>query len=568
MQIKQIELNNKQIIDLGKLTVLIGPNNVGKSQTLRDIRDIFMVGVHKETILVKNIKCAKINIHQMVEHLAIIETNNLHNKQVWGLNPNLNESQAFSTPNSDLDAVLTNTDADDVSLTQLGKLARYHIAYLNADSRLQLSNRKPIVEHEKHTVKSLLHKMYYSGSEAKDPLESLKIAFNNTFNKDIDLDYSKLTEMCFRVSDKFETKPRDVRKQIDYFKNIPKLDDQGDGFRSFVSILLGLLLTEDRVILIDEPEAFLHPSQIRSLARWIGEYSHTISGQIIISTHNYHFINGIISASNTVDIFRLNREANNTQFTKLSSESIKNLANSPILNSQRVMEALFYRAVVVCEADTDRILYSTVARKDYNDEEVFFIHAHNKQTIHIVIDLLTSANIPCCSILDIDILNGHTDIEKLLKSFGYDLSEDYKTLLKRLKEYIDGSDDEKALNQLQMDVKELLHQLNEGEHNFSGARGAINRIRNGLSKWSNIKKNGISELPDDLENEITDFIKELSAINIFVAPVGELESWIDVGTTKKNKWIVSALKFLNETETPIELKDFIGKIIDKLINGS
>lgn len=40
------------------------------------------------------------------------------------------------------------------------------------------------------------------------------------------------------------------------------LQEQGDGFRSFVGIVLSILLSKDKIILIDEPEAFLHPTQI------------------------------------------------------------------------------------------------------------------------------------------------------------------------------------------------------------------------------------------------------------------------------------------------------------------
>ena len=49
------------------------------------------------------------------------------------------------------------------------------------------------------------------------------------------------------------------------------LDEQGDGFRSYVGVVLSVLLSEGRTILLDEPEAFLHPMQARRLGAWLAE---------------------------------------------------------------------------------------------------------------------------------------------------------------------------------------------------------------------------------------------------------------------------------------------------------
>src|SRR3954452_10968168 len=41
------------------------------------------------------------------------------------------------------------------------------------------------------------------------------------------------------------------------------LEKEGDGMRSFVGILLHVLLSNDMISLVDAPEAFLHPPQAR-----------------------------------------------------------------------------------------------------------------------------------------------------------------------------------------------------------------------------------------------------------------------------------------------------------------
>ena len=44
MKLLSITSNNDQVIELGKFTLLVGPNNVGKSQTLKDIHKKLLKG--------------------------------------------------------------------------------------------------------------------------------------------------------------------------------------------------------------------------------------------------------------------------------------------------------------------------------------------------------------------------------------------------------------------------------------------------------------------------------------------------------------------------------------------
>ncbi|MCV5263641.1 hypothetical protein OFC55_38880, partial [Escherichia coli] len=63
-----------------------------------------------------------------------------------------------------------------------------------------------------------------------------------------------------------------------------------------------------------------------------------------------------------------------------------------------------------CSSSGETVYFST--------EDVLLINAHNKQTVHLVIQLLKLANIPCCGILDIDVLNSKDDLNNLLDSLG------------------------------------------------------------------------------------------------------------------------------------------------------
>ncbi|MGZ3471666.1 MAG: AAA family ATPase [Isosphaeraceae bacterium] len=56
-------------------------------------------------------------------------------------------------------------------------------------------------------------------------------------------------------------------------QNYEQLDEQGDGIRSFVGIVVALLILNRGLFLIDEPEAFLHPPQAYRIGAFIAEQS-------------------------------------------------------------------------------------------------------------------------------------------------------------------------------------------------------------------------------------------------------------------------------------------------------
>lgn len=87
-----------------------------------------------------------------------------------------------------------------------------------------------------------------------------------------------------------------------------------------------------------------------------------------------------MSSDKKVDIFRLNRHDNITEYNLLPPNATDNLSKSPILSSQRVIEGIFHKGVVVCEADADRAVYQSVASVEYmsNQEILLYILIINK----------------------------------------------------------------------------------------------------------------------------------------------------------------------------------------------
>jgi phosphoribosyl-dephospho-CoA transferase len=241
---------------------------------------------------------------------------------------------------------------------------------------------------------------------------------------------------------------------------------------------------------------------------------------------------------------------------------------SPILSSQRVMEAFFYKGVAVCEADSDRIIYQTVAVREFGNENVLFVHAHNKQTIREVAGLLRDATIPVCAITDIDILNSSEELTKLLRALKPD--KDFTEVLnirQEIARFVSNRDENEIIADITTRVAELLDQLRANEHGLSGVRGALNRIYGESKKWSAIKKKGISAFPAKSRELVQNLVKDLKSDGLFVVPAGSLEGWLELGTERKNRWIVLALEALSENKCSESLRMFISEVLASMDEG-
>jgi len=235
-----------------------------------------------------------------------------------------------------------------------------------------------------------------------------------------------------------------------------------------------------------------------------------------------------------------------------------------MLSSQRVLESIFHKGVIVCEADADRTIYQAVAQREFNNQNILFIHSHNKQTLKDVVALLFEAKIPVGAIADIDLLNDEKNFKELVEALtGKVTSQALLETRKKIDTSVKSQDDDEILDAIERSVNEFLEQLKKKEHELDGARGALNRIRKSATKWAVQKDKGIKGFEEDLQGVVNRFIGSLKTKKLFIVPVGELEKWIPL-EVKKNKWIIPALEEVYSGKTPNELKEFVKSILNKM----
>ncbi|MBD3322848.1 MAG: AAA family ATPase [Chitinivibrionales bacterium] len=565
MKITTVRTKTGAEVPIGKFTVLVGPNNVGKSQTLRDIHERLVSGPNAKCVILDDVVVEKpANFEDLLSGLQKhADPRHVGMHLVRGISSNLTSGDSVRVNLKDLKARF---DKEDHLNFIFGNISKFRVSYLDAESRLKVA--KAAESHNPHTQPptNLLQGLFGAQNDTEDILRE---AFRDTFGMDVRLDYSGMKQLMLRVADEFVEIPPDPRDAYPVFSKYAKLDDQGDGFRSFVGVVLSLLLSEGRVILLDEPEAFLHPAQSRQLGMWIAAHAASVPGQIVLATHNASFLSGILASGHNVDIFRMNRFDDTTEYVRIPPEATASLVSSPLLSSQRVLEAIFFRGVIVCEADADRAIYQTVAANHLASQEAMFVHAHNKQSVPQVVSLLRAAHIPVAAIVDLDAFNSAADLKRLTEALAEkEIVESIAAQREQLVEQLGTPPDEGILASVRDGVAEFLAQLGRGEHTLSGARGALNRLRKLASDWYDVKTKGVAGFPPEAAAVANQLLADCRALGLFLVPCGELESWIDLGTTRKNAWVVRALETLHAGECPAPLKAFVESVLALLRKGN
>lgn len=556
MRVSKFSTNMGEEVPLGDLTVLVGPNNTGKSQTLDDIHAAVKSADPAGMTIVDEVMFDfPEEFDQIITGISYrLDDNN--REQIYGIGSDLQSAEQHGNISFDDVQTQFEKENDDTLRNWVGK---FRVSYLDTSSRLSVANSSQVINLHESPPQNLIQTLYASDKEIETELRS---AFQETFKRDIKLDYSG-GNLALRVGKEvgeFDYVPEDPRDLYDVMKEYDILDEEGDGYRSFVGIILSLLLSEGRIVLLDEPDAFLHPAQSRELGSWIAERGTEVPNQLVVATHDANFISGLLSGSREIDIFRLNRNNDYTAFNRLTSEITEKLSSDPLLSSQRVLDSIFHEGVVVCEGDSDQSVYQATASKELDSADLLFVHSHSKHTIKEITGILTEANIPVAAITDIDILRNHHNLRYLLESLT---DEDISHLLdvrQELDEEISEKDDEEIIRGMIDDVAEFADQLEADEHTVQGARAALGRLRSGFSEWAEVKDNGLEGIPKGNRGDVERLFEELQGLGLFVVPVGELEGWMDLGRSKKSTWVVSALAKIYSGDCDEALIEFIDSV--------
>lgn len=577
-KIEEIELTNDTIIKPGKITVIVGPNNCGKTRFLQELYK-WLIGDTTDIKIIKDIRSGRYSsFNDLLQDLEIDTKVDGANITVSSRRGGFKKVEQLLNPGGFKDIGLDVENNDPLHTTHFRQIfGNAVVGLISTEDRLTAARFTAEIRQDTN----LLTAFYRGGHQIEKDISKY---LYDVFKQKIRIDESDPGLLSIKVGDDFSHIPARGLEAYPLMKDYPLLESQGDGIRSFTTILLIALLSTQRYILIDEPDAFLHPPQASQLGRILVENS-SEKRNIVISTHSVDLLRGIISATNDVTIVRLRRNQNKVEANVLNTKDIEEISRNPLLNSAKVIDGLFYQGVVITEGDSDRAFYERVNRGIYPADEIHFANAHNKQSIHKLIEPYKKAKVNFVAIVDFDMLRSIADIKRIIEATGCNENIDkILELREKIQNEITKCSDIERYNKLVENLNSrILEETQKPEilgitsKDQTEADNRSKKLRTDVEKevadsksWAHVKKHGKSALSDEGKTTFDELDAYCRACGIFIVPCGSLEGWLEGSgipmTRNKANWITSALEWL-ETNDPKDvepLNRFIRDIHEKI----
>lgn len=549
--IKNIKLKSGRVVGASSeaipctpITVFVGPNNSGKSRVLAEIEAFCRTGNKNVNALVLE----EIIFSGLSENAALDAIKNL----TTSANPGetLHPDHTFIGSKYGRNQVNTQNLKGWVQDPSSGinAFCQYFLTHstllLDGRSRINLVNNQGSGDLQQ-SPQSSFQVLFMNDLKRKEVRRIVQEAFGTYFV----IDPTALGNFRVRLSNREPVTNLEERgihaEAVEFHSKAQLIEEASDGVKAFTGILTELIAGDPRVLLIDEPEAFLHPSLASKLGYEISRAALSEDKRVFVSTHSPMFVMGCIQSGAPVNIVRLTYRGGAATSRILPSADILEMMRNPLLRSTGVLSALFYEFVVITESDADRAFYQEINERllrlkpEWGIPNCLFINAQNKQTVQTILRPLRDLGIPAVGIVDIDILkDGGSTWANLLTSANIpDLSKGPLATMR-------------AAVKTAMDVTGL---------DMKRAGGI------------NILKGSECEAAAGLLNQLAEY-------GIFVVPHGELESWLmSLGATGHGPtWLINIFEKMGEdSDLPEYIKpedgdvwEFIGRIKHWLIDAN
>ena len=532
-----------------KINVLIGPNNSGKSTALKEIRAEILghpgrsdSSIHDCTG--KIFEATELNLPSCVEDL--ISSYQLDERVIscegggWRVRDYCNmgktlsvgggyvnhyRSQSFGLEfwKKSLQTCLTNPEnyggKREATCAALRFFGPSMVDYVGTDDRLLFSlgdQARGCKDNDYNSLSSVLDSDPDCNGISKDVRE--------LFHKDVVLDSVSSRQVVVPVvSESFDEyrAEKDMAKKLSILEHATPLYEEGDGFRSFVSILLSVIGRKKPIMLLDEPEAFLHPPYAKRMGEMLAVrlLSNEHLESAFIATHSSYLLRGLLEGHpDDLQVIRLERTGDAASARVLNNDELVELINRNDY-SPKYLDGLFSSEVNLVEAPWDELIYSRIAMKAHDDYDGLFVPVNGKHRFAPMKHFYDSAGLRCRAIADFDLLDDAVVFRKTLGAFGVDG---------------DGC-------QAFLDVRTRLEETRRDQVGMP--KCGHKDLPKAVKKL--YKVDALKELPEDLIDQLNEMICALEKRDLIVLRTGELESiFVEDGiayTHLSDEWLQSAL---------------------------
>lgn len=532
---------NEFVLGSKEKIILVGPNNSGKSQALREILLLSKNEKKEPTRVITEIKILKSGSTEDLRRFLEAEGDYVsgdYRYEDWIIPENF--LRFWSQP------------------LLFMNLTNGFVKKIGADDRLKICAQQNSIAFGEQKTKPQ-HILY------DDEALMTKICglFKRAFGKDIMFDFRGGKSLPIHVGE-LPTADVGIDRVSDPYvlavRKNPLLDQQGDGMKSYAGIIFEAVVANRDVTLIDEPEAFLHPPQMRRLGETLAA---EVRGQLIVATHSSDIMRGFLEGTRgSVRILRIRREGDVNLVSEASSTIIKELWEKPELRYSNALEGIFHEQTIVCEDDSDCRLINSVADHISTSttqqwQDTAYVPSGGKHGIPKIASVLRKIGVPVKAVFDIDFLSERGLVESVVEAFGGQWDE-IKPIWSRVDAAVRSGIKAKTIPEIKQEIVVILEKSRADDL----PKGDVIEAMKQGKPWAEVKKYGMRGIPKgDAQRDYNVLRDKLEEIGIFLIPVGEIESFCPEIGLHGPAFVTQLLSRIPlGDERLIELRSFVEKV--------
>ncbi|WP_163005660.1 ATP-dependent nuclease [Pseudomonas viridiflava] len=510
-------------LDQNDRIIIVGANNSGKSQLLRDIVEVSGSVNATHAKVVNKVEVSKEGSQQSL--LDFLRENgeptdpNHYRYGIW----NIYEGSLYTWDSPGLHQVLQPA----------------FIKNITANERLNICQDQASISPGQ--PKTRPQHFLYDSDSLTDKISGL---FKASFGKDLMFDFRGGSILPLHVGEKPSGDIMVDRVGDAYTQAVrknPLLSNQGDGMKGYAGILFEAIVSPVDITLIDEPEAFLHPPQMRKLGETLASQA---KGQLIVSTHSSDILRGFLEGTKgQLRVIRLRREGDKNYVHEADTETIESLWQKPDLRYSNALEGLFHEETIICEDDSDCRLINSIADHCAKTsispwKDTAYIPTGGKHAIPLIAKVLRKAGVPLKAIFDIDFLSEKELVQNTISAFGGEWSE-YEKSWNIINAGVRSGIPEKKPNQIIGELMEILSSVQDEKVPKTKIIDAMKQS----SPWNTVKRHGSRVIPrGEATAEFNSLKNKLEGIGIYIIDVGEIENFCPEVGSHGPKYVTSLLK--------------------------
>lgn len=515
------------------VVVLVGPNNAGKSAALRELQHYVNSGNRVQQNVIRRVS---LRMDGTDEDVRSYVQRNAEKRSESGVTTYRGYRMAIQAQQ------IQPSWSKGRQGKGIGALTSVFCQQLQTQNRITGCNAAEAISFLKTNPNNPIHMLYLD-----DDLErKISRYFEQAFGQELSAYRLGGNQIPLRVGEIPPLQDGEDRISKSYNERLIRLttplDEQGDGMRSFATVILHLLVpTTPSILIIDEPEAFLHPPQAKLLGELIAK-ERSPGSQLFVATHSPDVVQGLLNeAPDNLRMIRMRREGNINRVTELDKQRAKEISFDPLMKYSSALAGVFHERVIICESDSDCMFYSSIldlpsVRGDMNPD-VLFVHANGKARMAKLARALRELDVPVDVIADIDIIKSEDLFQELIELLGGDWNE-VQPMARSVVKAIEQKPGTLNPDETKKAILDYVKAAQPTESFPKDVRSAINKIVGKASPWDQVKTAGVRAIPQgDATQNFNELLRYCERWRLWIVPVGELEGFCRSIGGHGPKWV-------------------------------